>query len=403
MTEGSLAELLAQEEATEAQAQAATETETAENPDADAESASAAETEVESETETEVEAEGASEGEAETEAADLSQAATEGEEDGDGVESVPTDEARAPRLGELLETFQALKPEERDAINERVNQIVRDRVTKVNARRDELKTQLQGESQARTAAEAKVQELEARGASAPAPGDNPLAKVTTEQALAEEQRKASRVIRECGSLMLEIEDNPQGVHAVLKANKIDLLDADGAPDYTPGRLRKELTKIRNNAEETLMEHIPARGAQIQQQRTFDAEAAQHFPELKDRNHAFTKKVNALLAKLPGIASEPYGRLFMANAVFGSAKLAELAKAAPAKQAAKPAVPPLAKAKVPKAKPQLAALPGAAKPRPTEGPSAQLKAAQDRFAEDGSDKNLEKLEAAEAAERANRRR
>jgi hypothetical protein len=327
----------------------------------------------------------------ETEPVDLSQAATETEEveaeaevpaEAEAEASAETEEQpKQPPLKEILAGIPGLKPEDREAIGRKMHEVVSDRVGTVM---EELRTKnaeaIAAEKSARESAEARIAELES--ASAPAPqGESPLAKVTTLAALDQETQRQEAVLEDVERLLPELSDNPEWVEAQLKAAKVPCVNPrTGEADYSPERMRATLERFKTNAERTLRRHIPARRDQLEQSQAFNAEAVNHFPALKDPANKFTLHVNALAKKMPELARLPYGKLILANVAY--AGLAQ----AKAKATATPKPPPLAKPPLPKAKPAVTA--SAGKPSaPSGGKSAALVAAEKRFAETGSDKDL----------------
>jgi hypothetical protein len=302
------------------------------------------------------------------------------------AEETPAEEpTKAPRIGELLDEIEELKPEQREAINERVNQVVRDRVGKVNAKLSEAKTALEAVEQRAVEAETKVQELEANGTTAPTRNaENPLGHVKTEADLQKEATKAESALEEAGELLLEVDTNPKWVAERLKAAGFKLQDASGDEDFSPQRMRAQLERVKNLADKTLRKHLPQKAQELTARKTFDAELVESYPELKDSKNPFTVRLNEVLKLRPEYAAFPEGRLLIANAIYGNAKRkAEMAAAK--KPAAKP---PLAKTPPPKVKPAPVATRAAGKPTAKEGAkSAALIAAEKKYAESGSDKDL----------------
>lgn len=370
MTEESLAWDLSREMEQAGQSEAAAptaKTDTADDANAAADGDSTAETEAESE----AKADDASEGKAETESAEaLSQAEKE-----EGSDEAAED--AGPKVTDIPE----LTPEQKQHVSE----IVQDRVRKVTEKLRAAQSELDPLRTELETAKARITELEANPATGLASAENPLQTVTSEGALQKKADEARAILRDCNQLLPRLHRQAETVAAQLKRAGVKLTDDEGNPDYSTERMREFLEETKATQETLLQEHLPARQQQLAQQKAFDAEAMQTMPWLKEPANAFTRKVNEVLQNMPDLARLPYGKLLVARAVFGSAKLLEAAK--------KPKTdPPVAQAKPPKARPPVVARPAAVKPRTDTAKSAALQAAEKKFAETGSVKDLEALEA-----------
>jgi len=401
MTEETLAAALAQEDATDV----APEQETAGDPKAVVDDAGAAGAEAEADAK------------AAAEQAALSQAAEnkDGEpKDEDPAANAASEEAepepegeapKAPRLGDLLETIEGLKPEHHEAINERVNQIVRDRVGKVNAKRDELKQQLESEQAAKTALEAKVKELESKGErrGANAPGDK-FDQVPTIKAARAEQQKHATVYETAQEFLGQLDGGEEAVESVTGELKKLGVDLTGRP---AAEIRRWLASARDKS---LLKHNEAtarvtslvsaaeQNLAVNTQRWTQV-AHTAVPALADAKSPEAREAQQFFQRFPALADDPVRDY--AAAVWIEGKRIVDARLNPTKPAAKE--PPLAPARQAKAKPAAVTLPSAAKPRPADGAkSARLAAAEKRYADTGSEKDLETLTAIEDEERPRRR-
>lgn len=321
-------------------------------------------------------------------------AAAEGEEPAEVEAEAETPEGgeepaapgtKAPRLADVLDTIPDLKPEQKEAIGDCMHRVVADRLAKItDARKKEAETALAEERTARETAEARVQELEATSRPQVQLTDNPLAQATPQE-LAEKEKSARQALGLYEEALDGLLDNPRVIEKQFRAAGIQLTNAEGEEDYSPDRMRAWLNRNVRRARQDLDEHIPQRRDVLQQRVALERQAVTLFPVLKDPKSPFTQQVDKLLKEtFPELSQVPYGRLLVSHLV---RDVATNMKKAPAAKA------PLAAAPLPKVK---AALPSAAAGKPAATPgakSAALIAAQKKFDESGSGKDLTALLAA----------
>lgn len=241
--------------------------------------------------------------EEDTETGDTSESdpGARGEEDEQREENRPPQGQQAPPVGEpaadeLSEEQRKTWPAE--ALG---------RIHKTTAQREKFKTEAATERQARTAAEARAQELEQRLQQQPPPPtlpptqDDPLADVQTPDQL-------QQAVREFEALHEWTTLNPNGVENVPTGQK----DAQGNP-ITRDFSAEEVARRRVFAERALR-RIPEKQQYIQNRQQFDGLARQIYPDVFNPTTEEGKIAQQLQTALPEIFRFTDGSLWLARAV-----------------------------------------------------------------------------------------
>lgn len=296
--------------------------------------------------------ESVAEGDASPESEEPTAAAEETEAEGDSEvlsqpEETTEDKELTAEVGEVPKLSEAQK--------QHVSQIIRDRIGKATAK---LKAAEDEAAQLKTQLEETQKQLAERPEPAPMESENdPMAAVTTEDALREKVRLNNQVLDFCEENLVRVKRNPELVTQRLKELGVKLTDGNGEEDYSRDAIESFLEEKRLQASRVLSREVPKREQFLKAKRAAETEMQSKLPWLKDAKNPKTAKYQELIRANPAVSRFAAGHYLVALAVEGAARLdAEAAarKNPPVttpKPPAKPVAGAVAKTKAAPSKPQ----------------------------------------------------
>lgn len=191
-----------------------------------------------------------------------------------------------------------LKEKLDDATQERINK----RIGKEVAKTKEAKAQLE-------AAVAEVEVLKGKLAAAPVntamPAAGPLDAVVDPAGLQKVAGEAEAALDQADDLLIRLDEDPAGVEAELRANKVVLKGADGTEDFSPAQMAKFLKGVKTSADKMLRREVPKRAKFLTDCDAYANEAMTVLPELKDKNSDRRKTFNTVLQNAPWLKQQAH--------------------------------------------------------------------------------------------------
>ena len=192
--------------------------------------------------------------------------------------------------------------------------------------------------------EKEVQSLKSQVDQAPAAvqqNGNPVAHIKNERELNDVADLAERRLQFAEDMEDALLDSPERVEKVLRQQGVELTDDDGDEDFSQARMTRFIRQIRRDSTNKLNRWVPARQAELQQAKEFNAQAEKAYPWLKNEDSKEMQIFQQVLAASPQAAYAPNYKLELARYVRGyMAELADQGKAkvVPKKVAPEPGTP-----------------------------------------------------------------
>ena len=211
-----------------------------------------------------------------------------------------TEVAAAPKLeaGEdHLKDDAELKGQLPADVQDRVNRRIGKEVAKSKAAAEQAQ-QLTAE------VEQLRQQLTQRQARPDVPTAGPLEAVVDKATLQAAITNAETALDQADDLMFQLESDPAGVEQVFRKGGLVLKNEAGEEDYSPARMKAQLTAIRRNADRTLRRDVPKRVEFLNTSEAYANEVKAVLPEIFEKGSERRKLFDTTVAAAPWLKSRP---------------------------------------------------------------------------------------------------